>query len=182
MPLYLFPMIFGARVMDVSIGTVRTICMVRGFKTTAVVLGFFEVLLWLVAINFVLRYMNNPLALLAYCSGYAAGIGVGMAIETWLALGSQAVRVIVRDPVMNLAGRLREMGYLVTRMEGTGRDGPVEVDFIVVPRRKVPTLTNAIFEFAPHSMITVEDVVNTDTEELRLLKRPTMLERLIKVK
>ncbi len=182
-PWYMLLFIFCARILDVSIGTVRTICMVRGFKRTAIILGFFEVTIWVLAVQYVLRHVTNPLALLAYGFGFSTGIWVGMLIEKRLALGNQAVRAIVREPMMNLAVRLRSHGYTVTRVEGEGRDGPVEVDFIIIPRRQVQALMDLIFNYAPHAMVTVEDLVDATTEELRLLKRRgTMLERLVKIK
>jgi hypothetical protein len=70
--------IFLLRIVDVSIGTIRTIAVVRGRPSVAVVLGFFEVLVWLLAISQVLaRVMQEPIVALSYAGGFAAGNGVG---------------------------------------------------------------------------------------------------------
>ncbi len=56
--------IFAARVGDVSLGTVRTIVVFRGYKFLAAAIGFFEILLWVAAAGQVLTNLDNPGALL----------------------------------------------------------------------------------------------------------------------
>lgn len=176
--LIVLPLIFSARILDVSMGTLRTIAMIRGYNTSAIVLGFFEVTIWMVTVGFALDHIMAPdvgilwrsMTLVAYGGGYSSGIAIGMWIERKLALGNQTVRAIVRDPPVDLANRLRDLGYAVTRVEGHGRDGPVEINFIVVPRRYTRRLLDRIFDHAPHAFVTVEDIYETSTEAARQLK------------
>ena len=181
---YLYLLIYCARIMDVSIGTMRTICMVRGLRKIAVLLGFFEVIIWVLAVQYVLRNLTDPFALIAYGAGFSTGIAVGMTIERRLARGDQAVRANVPDGSIDQAGRLRAFGYRVTRILGEGRGGPVEVQFIVVPRRNVPQLMERIFTIDPRAMVTVEDIVTMTNHELRLAgeKEESMWMKLIKFK
>jgi hypothetical protein len=44
-------LIFFSRICDVSIGTIRVIFVAKGFKLLAPLLGFFEVIIWLIAVR-----------------------------------------------------------------------------------------------------------------------------------
>lgn len=158
---YIPVLIFFARICDVSIGTLRLIFMMSDRRWLSAVLGFFEVIIWVLAVKGVLEHLTNPLALTAYGLGFAAGMLVGMTIERRLALGHRIIRVIspgAPGAEVDLSAALRERGYRVTRVDGRGRSGPVEVAFLVVRRRAVEPLRLLIHELAPAAFITVERV------------------------
>lgn len=148
-------LIFFARIGDVSIGTVRTILVVSGRPFISAALGFFEVIIWVLAVGGVISNLTNPFALLGYASGFAAGVIVGMAIESRIALGYRIVRVISADMSINLSQRLRDAGYRVTRLEGSGRSGPVEFAFMVIRRRELPKLRKHIAVIDPKCYVSV---------------------------
>ncbi len=152
-------MIFCARITDVSLGTFRTICVVRGMKLVAACIGFFEILIWLGAISNVVTRLNQPLNVIAYAAGFATGNWIGTWLEGKIALGQQIVRMIsTRDAEHMLASRLREAGYVVTEMQGQGRDAPMDVCFIAAMRRDVPALLETAKRLDPDVFCTVEDV------------------------
>jgi uncharacterized protein YebE (UPF0316 family) len=87
--------IFLLRVTDVSLGTVRTIFVVNGRIRLSVALGFVEVMVWITAVSqVILRIRESPVLAVAFAGGFAAGNGVGIALERHLALGQCVVRVI----------------------------------------------------------------------------------------
>ena len=87
--------IFTLRVVDVSLGTMRTIMVVNGRLRLSVVLGFFEVLIWLTAVSqVILRVREHPILALAYATGFAAGNAAGILLERKLAFGQCVLRVI----------------------------------------------------------------------------------------
>jgi hypothetical protein len=88
-------LIFLARVIDVSLGTLRIIFIARGRRKLAPLLGFFEVLIWIVVVSQVMQNLHSPLSFIAYAAGFATGNYVGMWIEDKLAIGTLIVRVIV---------------------------------------------------------------------------------------
>lgn len=155
---YVPALIFLARICDVSLGTVRMMLTVSGHRYAAALLGFVEVVIWVFAVGGALAYLPNPLAVLGYAGGFAAGTLVGMWIEDRMALGYRVVQVISPRTDTEVAGVLRERGHRVTRVDGHGRAGPVEIAFLVVKRRRVQKLLREIREFAPSSFITVERV------------------------
>ena len=56
-------LIFVARVIDVSLGTARVVFISRGYKLLAASIGFWEVLIWLVAIGHATQNPSNPMRL-----------------------------------------------------------------------------------------------------------------------
>jgi len=108
---YFWPLfIFCARVTDVSIGTMRTIFVVRGYRLIAAVLGFFEVTVWLMAVSSVIGNLHRWPNIVAYGLGFATGNAVGMWLEQKVALGMQTVRIISPPPAAAVAEALRFAG------------------------------------------------------------------------
>ena len=64
-------LIVAARITDVSLGTIRTINVVQGRRTLALVLGFFEVLIWVFVVSRVINEIRQPAYALAYALGFA---------------------------------------------------------------------------------------------------------------
>ena len=79
-------LIFLARVADVSIGTIRLIFISKGLKYLAPVVGFFEILIWLMAIGQIMKNLSNPICYIAYAGGFATGNFVGICIAEKLSL------------------------------------------------------------------------------------------------
>ncbi len=176
MPWFIPLLIFFARICDVSIGTVRTILVLGGYRITSALLGAIEVLIWVLAVGGALRYLPNPFALVAYCGGFATGVLVGMTIEEKLALGYRMVRIITpRKWDVELAGAdadasagpatpregvatvLRRRGFRAIRIEGEGPDHePVWIIFCAVARRRLRELQAVLAESAPQAYFTVE--------------------------
>ena len=116
-------MVFGARVLDVSLGTLRIIFIARGRRKLAPLLGFFEVLIWIVVVSQVIQNLHSPLAFIAYAAGFATGNYVGMRIEDKLAIGTLVVRVIVPQEASQLMAQLHDAGYGVTSIDARGSTG-----------------------------------------------------------
>jgi uncharacterized protein YebE (UPF0316 family) len=151
-------LIFASRIFDVTIGTLRIIAVSRNFKRLAPLLGFFEVLLWLLVIKVVLTYVTNILCYLAYAAGFSAATWVGMHIENRLSLGTVIVRVITRRSGGELAEYLRTHGYRITQVSAQGNRGPVEIIFTIIDRQLLGQLQKIIQRFNPNAFYTVEDV------------------------
>lgn len=152
-------LVFFARILDVSIGTVRIILVIKGMKLWAAVAGFFEVTIWVLAVSAVIAHITDSMmTLLAYGLGFSVGTLAGMWLEEKLALGSQLLRIVNIDASLNVANFLRERGYSVTRLEGQGRNGPAEVCFVVVSRRRAQHVVETIYSYCSRAYITVEDI------------------------
>ena len=157
-PYLLAPLIFFARVADVSLGTFRTIVVFRGHKLLASFIGFFEIIIWLVAAAQVLTNLDQWYLALAYAGGFAVGNFVGMWIESSFAIGNELVRCISFNRDV-LAEKIRNAGFKVASLDGDmGEDNPVELLFIIEKRRKVPSLIRLIKELDQTAVYSVSDV------------------------
>jgi uncharacterized protein YebE (UPF0316 family) len=163
---YIPILIFFARICDVSIGTVRTILVIGGHQWISASLGFFEVIIWVLAIGGVITYLTNPFALLGYAGGFAAGVFVGMFIENRIALGYRVIRIISHDLNVNMSNQLRQRGYTVTRLDGSGREGPVEFAFMVVKRREVTKVQRDLAQIDPKAWMSVGQADRPSTAAL----------------
>lgn len=151
-------LIFCARACDVSISTVRIIFLSKGKKVWAPVLGFFEILIWLLAIRQIFLNLTNPLCYIAYAGGFATGTYVGMLIEEKLAIGFEVIRIITKKNAQALINQLSDKGYGVTSMEAQGRTGKVHVIFTIMKRSDIPSALNVIKKLNPKAFYTIENI------------------------
>lgn len=150
-----------ARVCDVSLGTIRIISIGRGYKSIAPFLGFFEILIWLLAIRQIMQNLTNVFYYLAYAAGFAAGTFVGMYIEEKLAIGTVSIRIITQKEASELIDFLRSADYGVTSVDAQGATGPVHVIYTIVKRSDVPDVVRIVNEFNPKAFYIVEDIRHT---------------------
>ncbi|MFA5239582.1 MAG: DUF2179 domain-containing protein [Phycisphaerae bacterium] len=151
-------LIFVARVADVSMGTMRVIFVSRGLKYMAPVVGFFEILIWLLAIGQIMANLSNPACYIAYAGGFAMGNFVGIHIAEKLSLGVVNIRVVTQRDASELMERLTACGYGVTSLAGHGTAGEVKVLFTIVPRREVLKVVELIKQFNPKAFYSIEEV------------------------
>lgn len=157
--IFLPAVIFISRVIDVSLGTVRMILASRGNQRYAPVIGFFEILLWLIVARQVLTNMSNPASILAYAGGFSAGTYLGIKIENVFAFGDVLFRIVCKeDTSLDLSESLRSSGYGVTVVKAEGRGGPVTIMFSVIRRRDIPAVEKEIHSLDKKAFYSIEDV------------------------
>jgi len=149
--------IFGLRIVDVSLDTMRVLSAVRGARWVAAGLGFFQALIWLVVVGNAIKYLDSMWHVLGYAAGFGAGTLVGISIENALAYGVATVRVVSRQGGVEIAEALRKRGYGVTEFGGQGRDGRVEILNSVVQRQDLDEVMRIVDEWDPSAFVTVEE-------------------------
>lgn len=149
--------VFAARLCDVTLGTLRHVLVVRGLRALAGCTALAESLVWIFAISRVLSNINHPTVAVAFSLGFAAGTLVGMTIDQYMRLGEQVVRLFTAQGE-GLAQQLREAGYRVTRFEGSGRDGRVDLLFIQIARRQAHLVSQLARRIDPECFCVVDDV------------------------
>lgn len=165
--LYGMIFIFFARICDVSIGTVRIILVAKGRQGLAPLFGFFEVLIWIVAVGTVIKHLDRFYYCLAYAAGFATGNYIGILIENKLAIGSVIIRILTRTEATSLIKQLRAKQYRVTYLPANGNDGEVDLIFTVVRRRFLDDVIHEVKELDPNAYYTVEDVRSASQEFLQ---------------
>jgi uncharacterized protein YebE (UPF0316 family) len=151
-------LIFVLRVGDMSLDTIRVLFVVRGKKLLVWILGFFQSLIFVVAISSVLSELDNILNVIGYATGFATGNLVGMLIENRLAIGHVLITIISSTRGPFIAERLRAGGYAVTEIAGRGKNGTVFELHASVLRKDVGHVETIVLESDPQAFITAEDV------------------------
>lgn len=164
--------IFFIRIVDVSLATVRLIFISRGIRFFSAILGFFEVLVWLVAVSQIIQNLNSPVHYIAYAAGFGMGNFVGVSIEKRLSYGHRIITVITQKDSSQLIESFRRLKYGVTAIGGEGAKGPVKLIFSVVRKGQVETAIKAIKKFNPKAFYTIEDIKTVSEEaEMAQMKK-----------
>jgi uncharacterized protein YebE (UPF0316 family) len=159
LPAYVMPLlIFFLRVSDMSLDTLRVLFVIRSQRILAWVLGFFQSLIWVVAITTVLSNLGNVWNVIGYAAGFATGNVVGMMIEERLAIGYGHLRIISSGQGPAIAQAIRQAGYAATELSGRGRDGTVAVINCSVRRRDIRRVQQQVKDIDPKAFITVQEV------------------------
>lgn len=151
-------LIFLSRVADVTIGTLRIVFVSKGLKLLAPILGFFEILIWLVAMSKIFQNLDNWFYFVAYAGGFAMGNFVGLKLEERLALGYVNIRIITQKSGEDLIKKLSASGFGVTYMNAQGSLGAVNVIYCVIKRKDIPMVTSIVKEINPNAFYTMEDI------------------------
>lgn len=154
--------IFVLRALDVGMATVRIVLLARGRKTTAALIGFFEALIWVLAVARVLSALDDPARMIAFAAGFAAGTYFGSIVEEWLAIGQSMVRIVTPANVTPIAPLLRAQGFGATVVNGDGMNGEVQVTFTVLPRKSLTKVLDMVKEITPDAYVTVDNTASID--------------------
>lgn len=150
--------IFGLRVIDVSLATMRVLMVMRGRKSLAWTFGFCQALVYLIAFKIIFSDLGNWFNILGYAAGFATGNVVGMLIEERLAIGHTHMRIVSSRWGSAIADKLRSEGYAITEIPARGKDGMVTVLNCSVRRKNVSRVQQIINEIDAEAFITAEDV------------------------
>ncbi len=151
-------LIFLSRILDQSIGTLRIIFVSKGYRYIGPLLGFFEVIIWLLAVTQVLKHLYNPLSYIAYGAGFAMGNYVGIRLEEKISIGNVLLRMIPNRDPSSLIRQFRESGFGVTVVDGQGASGPVKIVFTIMKRKRISQAIAIINAHHPNSFYTIEEI------------------------
>jgi uncharacterized protein YebE (UPF0316 family) len=151
-------LIFMARICDVTLDTLRIIYVSRGMKFAAPMIGFFEVLIWLMAISQIFQNLSNPVCYVAYAGGFAMGNFIGIILEEKMAIGTVVIRIITQKEALPLIEVLKTNRYGVTHVDAQGVMGPVKIIFTIVKRKDIDRVLEIVRTCNPMAFFTIEDV------------------------
>jgi uncharacterized protein YebE (UPF0316 family) len=151
-------LIFIARTLDVTLGTLRNVFISKGFRHIVPFIGFFEVLIWLISMRQIMQHLDNPLCYIGFAGGFAMGTYVGLKIDNRLALGLQVIRVITPENWQALVDAFQSHNLGTTVIDGQGAKGPVKIIFTIVKRKDISTVRNLIKKINPSAFYSIEDI------------------------
>lgn len=151
-------LIFLARISDVTIGTLRIVMVSKGQKLIAPMLGFFEVIIWLITMSKIIQNIDNWVAYIAYGAGFATGNYIGLIIEEKLAVGIVQLQIITRKSAENLIAKLKAGGYGITHHEAQGSNEKVAVIYTIIKRNEINKVLGIMHTYNPNAFYSIEDV------------------------
>lgn len=152
-------MIFLARICDQTIGTIRIVYLSQGDKIIAPILGFFEVLIWVLAIRQIIYNISNVAGYFAYAGGFATGNFIGVLIEQKIAMGKRVVQIITQRDASKLVESLTQRGFGVTNIPAESKRRKVNVIYTVIERMDLNEVLKVIEQCNPNAFYSVENVL-----------------------
>lgn len=151
-------LIFFARIIDVSLGTVRVILANKGIKKLAAFIGFFEVLVWLVAITNIMQHLDNIFSYLAYACGFSLGTYVGIVLEEKISIGQVQLRIITSKNLKEMIEDLRPTKYVFVSNNVDSSHGKIKIINAFIERKHLKTVLSKIKQRDKDAFYTVEDL------------------------
>lgn len=152
--------IFAARIVDVSLGTLRTVFFVKGKTIEPFIIAFFEVLVWYAVARTALNTTGNTLLIaISYAGGYATGTYLGSLLSNKLIKGYVGVQIVIKDKSAKLIEILRKKGYAVSVIElKNDYDGKnKDMLYIQANKRDLKELTNIVKKFDKEAFLVVNE-------------------------
>lgn len=175
----IFPiLIFLSRVFDVTLGTIRIIFVSRSKRLLAPILGFFEVLIWIIAITQIMQNLNNWFYYIAYAGGFAMGNYVGIILEEKLALGTLIVRVFLVNDDSSLRDGLYKAGFGVTSVDACGMNGNIKIIYTVVKRKDLDQVIEIIEKCNAKAFYSVEEIKNVKQGIFPQPQKPNFMKKI----
>lgn len=136
----------AAKIVEITIQSLKICMMVKGQRAKAAGLGFIECTIWGLVISTIIGTLgDNIFLLLFYCTGYATGLFLGSTIESKIALGTSSLELIANDDsTAKITEYLKSNNKGYTVFEGHGSVDKMNMIFIVVPRKEVPKMLKDI--------------------------------------
>ena len=152
---YLSIKIFFARILDVSLGVIRTVEIVRKNTIRAVLIAFFEVLIWYVVAREALTYKEfNIFIAICYSAGYAFGTLIGSFISNYFISGNSGIFVVCKVINKKEINFIKNNGY---RLSSLTLDNDNKMLFIEIDNRKVKDLLSLIKSIDRQSFVCIID-------------------------
>ncbi len=151
--------IFFARILDVSLGTVRTIVTVKGKKIYAALIGFIEVFIWFLVARDALNVEIDTIFIpLSYSLGYATGTLIGGIISEKVISGNLTVQIVLSNQNTEIIDIIREKGYAVSVIDAKGQnDDKKYMLFMEINKNRLNSLKELIKTLDEKAFIVVNE-------------------------
>ena len=145
-PILVCLLVCAAKIVEITIQSLKTCMMVKGQRLKAACLGFVECTIWGLVISTLIGTLGDNLLLLVfYCAGYATGLFLGSTLESKIALGTSNLELIASDEsTAKITAYLKENDRGYTVFEGHGSKEKMNMIFVVLPRKETPKVLGEI--------------------------------------
>lgn len=152
----------AAKIIEITIQSLKTCMMVKGQRLKAAGLGLLECAIWGLVISTIIGTLGDNLFLLAfYCVGYATGLFLGATLENKIALGTSSLQLIANEEnTSKIIEYLKEESRGYTVFAGYGSKDKMNMIMIVLPRRDASSVQKKIRKMCDNNVFVVVDDVN----------------------
>ena len=160
-PILVCLLVCAAKIVEITIQSLKTCMMVKGQRLKAAGLGFIECTIWGLVISTLIGTLGDNLLLLVfYCAGYATGLFLGSTLESKIALGTSNLELIASDEsTAKITSYLKENGRGYTVLAGQGSKEKMNLIFIVLPRKEAPRTLKEIRQICDNKVfVSVSEV------------------------
>ena len=163
--------IFFARLIDVSLGTVRTIYTVKGKNFIAAIIGVVEITVWFLVVKEALNTNTNSIFIvISYALGFSVGTYIGGKISNRFIKSHLEVQIILSNKDASIIKKLREAGYGVTAIEVNGIDGIKYMLYIQIKDSILQSLKLLIRSLDPKAFIVVNEAKYVENGYFNVVK------------
>ena len=163
-PALVCALVCAAKIIEITIQSLKTCMMVKGQRLKAAALGFVECGIWGLVISTIIGTLGDNLILLAfYCMGYAAGLFLGSTLEGKIALGTSNLQLIANDAnTAKIIAYLKEnnRGYTVFGGQGSTDKMNMILILIILPRRNSLRVLKDIRKLCENNVFVVASEVS----------------------
>lgn len=159
-PFWELAFIFFAKIIEVTIGTMRVILITKGYRKPGTILAFFEIMLWVFVASTVINGVTEtPIKGVVYSIGFVAGIYIGSMLESYLAVGKVEIHAIASETSGNaIVKGLREHGYGATALDAHGKDDNRQLLIIYANRKNKDIIIDLITTIEPTALVVAHEV------------------------
>ena len=152
----------AAKIIEITIQSLKTCMMVKGQRVKAAGLGLLECAIWGLVISTIIGTLGDNLFLLAfYCVGYATGLFLGSTLEGKIALGTSSLQLIASDEnTGKIIAYLKEHNRGYTVFGGQGSKDKMNMILIVLPRREAARALKEIRNLCRNNVFVVASEVS----------------------
>lgn len=161
-PVIVCILVCAAKIIEITIQSLKTCMMVKGQRIKAAALGFLECSIWGLVISTIIGTLgDNLLLLLFYCVGYAAGLFLGSTLESKIALGTSSLQLIAnQENTGKIIGYLKERNRGYTVFEGQGSVDRMNMVLIILPRKETRKALKEIRSICENKVFVVASEVS----------------------
>lgn len=149
--------IFFVRILDVSLGTVRTILTTKGKTILSSCIGFIEVLIWFLVVKDALNTdIDSILIAISYAGGFATGTFIGGFIAKKFIHGNSSIQIITKNK--KIIDVISGNGYGVTEIDAKGYNDQKKYMLIVeVQNKNVDDIKRIVKKLDQNAFIVVTE-------------------------
>lgn len=161
-PIVVCLIVCAAKIVEISVQSLKTCMMVKGQRLAATALGFLECVIWGLVISTIIGTLGNDMFLLLfYCIGYATGLFLGSVIESKIALGTSNLQLIANDEnTQKITEYIKSEGKGYTVFEGHGSVDKMNMILIVLPRKEMSKMLREIRSICDNKVFVVASDVS----------------------